>query len=338
MGRPSPAKSFFLGLLALAAWVSVYRKLEPAAQALADALPLPAGPWKEAVAFFAFEVPKILLLLMLIASGVGILRSFFTPAKTRRWLAGKRQGSATILAALVGVVTPFCSCSAVPLFLGMLTAGVPLGVTLAYLVSAPMINEVALLLLFSLAGWKIALLYLLTGLSVAIVTGLSLANLNPQHWLEPWVLSAQTKDEEDWSPTWPERLAYAWENMVAVLKKVWVWIVAGVAVGTWVHGWVPQALLERLMGPGAWWSVPAVVVLGVPLYSNAAGIVPLVSALLHKGAAIGTVLAFMMSVTALSLPEALILRQAMRLRLLALFFGTVAVGILLVGWMFNGLL
>lgn len=325
--------------LGLAAWAAVYWALEPLTQWLVFGVAGMdrAGRAGQAMAFFAYDAPKVILLLVLIAFGVGVARTFITPERSRRWLSGKRQGVATVLAACLGVFTPFCTCSAVPLFMGLLTAGVPLGVTLSYLVAAPMINEVALFLLWSIAGWKVALLYLATGLGVAITTGLILSRLKPEGWVEPWVLQAGQAQEEDWNPTWAERLDYGWDNMLAVLKKVWPWILAGVAVGAAVHGWVPREALERLMGRGAWWSVPAVVALGVPLYSNAAGMVPLVEALLAKGAALGTTLAFMMATIGLSAPEAVILRQAMRPRLLALFFGTVACGILLVGWLFNAL-
>jgi uncharacterized membrane protein YraQ (UPF0718 family) len=324
-------------LAALALWVLAWLALKPAADGLAYTLLglSPDTAWGSGLAFFIYETPKVLLLLVLIAFGVGVLRSFVTPERARRWLAGRRQGVATVLAALLGVLTPFCSCSAVPLFMGLLTAGVPLGVTLAYLVSAPLVNEVALLLLWGLAGWKVALLYLATGLGLATATGFVLMRLKPEGWVQPWVLEQLAAAEEAWDPSFAERLDYGRDNMLAVLQKVWPWIAAGVAVGAFVHGWVPQTLLERVMGREAWWSLPLVVLMGVPLYANAAGMIPLVSALLAKGAALGTVLAFMMAVIGLSAPEAVILKQVMRPRLLALFFGTVAFGILLVGYLFN---
>jgi uncharacterized protein len=268
---------------------------------------------------------------------VGIVRSFFTAERTRRILAGRRETAGSVLAALLGVVTPFCSCSAVPLFIGFVTTGVPLGVTFSFLVSAPMVNEIALALLFSLFGWKIAALYAGTGLAIAVASGLVIGRLRLESWVEPWVYRVQpgAGGPEDETLSWTDRLGRGREAVRDIVGRVWPYVVVGIAVGAGIHGYVPQDFLASFMGRGAWWSVPLAVLIGVPLYSNAAGIIPIVEALLGKGAALGTVLAFMMSVIALSLPEMVILRKVLTVRLIAVFVAVVAAGILLVGYLFN---
>ena len=290
-----------------------------------------------AVEFFLFEVPKVLLLLTAVVFGVGIVRSFFTPERTRRTLAGRRESAGNVLAALLGVVTPFCSCSAVPLFIGFVTTGVPLGVTFSFLISAPMVNEVALILLFGLFGWKVAALYLGTGLVIAIVAGWIIGRLHLEKWVEPWVYKTQTGKaaQTDERLTWNERIDYGLSAVREIVAKVWLYVVAGIAVGAGIHGYVPQDFMASIMGKGAWWSVPLAVLVGIPMYSNAAGIIPVVQALLGKGAALGTVLAFMMSVIGLSLPEFVILRKVLQPKLIATFAGIVGTGILIVGYLFN---
>ena len=281
------------------------------------------------------------MLLALIVFGVGILRTFFTPERTRLLLAGRRETTGNVLAALLGVVTPFCSCSAIPLFLGFVEAGIPLGVTFSFLVAAPMVNEVALVLLIGMFGWKVAALYLSTGLLVAIVAGWTIGRLRMERHVEAWVYDVQMAAQTAPSPaglTWTDRLQRGRQAVQEIVGKVWLFVLAGIAVGAGIHGYVPEGLMASFMGKSAWWSVPAAVVLGVPMYSNAAGIIPVVHALMEKGAALGTVLAFMMSVIALSLPEMVILRRVLRPRLIATFVGVVASGILLVGWLFNLLL
>jgi uncharacterized protein len=245
-----------------------------------------------------------------------------------------------VLAAALGVVTPFCSCSAVPLFIGFLTAGIPLGVTLSFLISAPMVNEVALALLFGLFGWKVAALYLGTGLLIAIVAGWIIGRLKLERHVEPWVYQMQMGPADVSLPslTWEDRLRAGLDAVRDIVGKVWPYVLAGIAVGAGIHGWVPESFMASIMGKGAWWSVPLAVIIGVPMYSNAAGIIPIVLALLEKGAALGTALAFMMAVIALSLPEAIILRKVLRPVLLAVFLGTVAVGIIIVGYLFNWLI
>jgi uncharacterized membrane protein YraQ (UPF0718 family) len=297
------------------------------------------GHLSSAVEFFVFETPKVLMLLVLIVFGIGIVRSFFTPEKTRKILSGKSETVGNILAALLGVVTPFCSCSAVPLFVGFVTAGVPLGVTFSFLISAPMINEIALVMLFGMFGWKVAGLYMGVGLLIAIVAGWILGRLHMEKHIEPWVFQAKMGEgAQENAMNWEDRIRYGLNAVRDIVSKVWIYVILGIAVGAGIHGYVPQDFMASFMGKGAWWSVPAAVLLGVPMYSNAAGIIPVVKALLEKGAALGTVLAFMMAVIGLSLPEAIILRNILKPKLVFTFFGIVAVGIVIIGYLFNILL
>jgi hypothetical protein len=291
-----------------------------------------------AVAFFVYEGPKVLMLLLVVVFGVGIIRSFFTPERTRRLLAGRREALGNVLGSLLGVVTPFCSCSAVPLFIGFVTTGVPLGVTFSFLIAAPMINEVALVLLFGLFGWKVAALYLGTGLVIAMVAGWVIGKLRLERWVEGWVYAttpAASAAGPEQKTSWAERFTFGRDAVKDIVGKVWPYVLAGIAVGAGIHGFVPQDLMASIMGKGAWWSVPLAVIIGIPMYSNAAGIIPIVQALLEKGAALGTVLAFMMSVIGLSLPEMIILRKVLKMPLIATFIGVVGVGILIVGYLFN---
>jgi uncharacterized membrane protein YraQ (UPF0718 family) len=323
----------------LAVWLAAYLLVFPLSELLAyRVLGLARDSHLgQTVAFFLYDAPKVLLLLVLIVFGVGIIQSFFTAERTRALLAGKRESVGNVLAALLGVVTPFCSCSAVPLFLGFVEVGIPLGVTLSFLISAPMVNEVALVLLFGLFGWKIAAMYLVTGLTVAVASGFVLGRMKLERFVEPWVYESMRRSATYES----ERLGIAGridkglESVRDVVGKVWPWVLAGIAVGALIHGYVPEGVLAGIMGKQAWWSVPAAVAIGVPMYSNAAGIIPVVEALIGKGAALGTVLAFMMAVIGLSLPEIVILRKVLRPRLIATFVGIVASGILIVGWLFN---
>ena len=328
--------------LALAAWVAAYIAIQPVSDLVTRRLLHldPATHLGSAVAFFLFEVPKVLLLLVFVVFGVGVVRSYFTPERTRAILSGKRESAGTVFAALLGVVTPFCSCSAVPLFLGFVEVGIPLGVSLSFLISAPMVNEVALVLLFGLFGWKVAAIYMSTGLAIAIAAGWIIGRMKLERWVEGWVYESTTGGAvvEEERLGFTERLEKGLEAVREVVGKVWPYMVAGIAVGAGVHGYVPEGLLAGVMGKGAWWSVPVAVVIGLPLYSNAAGIIPIVQALLEKGAALGTVLAFMMSVIGLSLPEMIILRKVLRPPLIATFAGIVAAGIMVVGYLFNAIL
>ncbi|WP_374190857.1 permease [Desulfolutivibrio sulfodismutans] len=323
----------------LVLWWLVYGQLAAVARHLTqDVFGLAAGSHAaEAVEFFLYDTPKVLMLLTLVVFGVGILRSFFTPERTRRVLAGRRESAGNVMAALLGIVTPFCSCSAVPLFIGFVTAGVPLGVTFSFLIAAPMVNEIALVLLYGLLGWKVAALYLATGLSIAMVAGWVIGKLNLENQIEDWVREMRSDPNQipDTRMPFAERIAAGLAAVRDIVGKVWVYVVLGIAVGAGIHGYVPEGFMAQIMGKGAWWSVPVAVLIGIPMYSNAAGIVPVVEALLGKGAALGTVLAFMMAVIALSLPEMVILRKVLKPRLIAAFAGVVGLGILFVGYLFN---
>ncbi len=326
-----------MGVIAAAA---IYSQLGSIAGFIThDVLRLPrAGHLGSAVEFFVFEVPKVLLLLTAVVFVIGVLRTYFTPDRARRLLAGRREASGNVLAALFGVATPFCSCSAVPLFIGFVTAGVPLGVTFSFLVAAPMVNEVALVLLFGLFGWKVAALYLTTGLIIAILAGWTIGRLRLERHVEPWVWEIESRSSADVHRTWSERVTEGRAAVREIVGKVWIYVILGIAVGAGIHGYVPTNFMASFMGRDVWWAVPFAVLLGVPMYANAAGIIPIVQALLGKGAALGTVLAFMMSVIALSLPEMIILRKVLRPRLIGAFVAIVATGILAVGYLFNTIL
>jgi hypothetical protein len=334
-------KLILLGL-GLLAWYPVYHELDPFSRWIAyEAFGIAQGSHLgEAVSFFFLDIPKVFMLLVLVIFGVGILRSFFNPERTRTILAGKREFLGDILAALLGIVTPFCSCSAVPLFIGFVEAGIPLGVTFAFLISAPMVNEIALVLLFGLFGWQIALIYMSTGLFIAILTGIVIGRLNMERGVEDWVYEirmGQTPAHLQ-QLSWLGRVDYGLYQVKEIVGRVWLYIILGIGAGAAIHGYVPEGMMATIMGKQAWWSVPAAVVIGAPLYSNAAGIIPVVQALLEKGAALGTVLAFMMSTIALSFPEAVILRKVLKPKLIAVFIGVVAVGIIMVGFLFNAIM
>lgn len=323
---------------ALAAWGALYVTLPALSRWVTyDLLALRAGTrLASAVEFFVYDTPKVLLLLILVVFAMGIVRSFFAPERTRRLMLNRGEATGSVLAALLGVVTPFCSCSAVPLFIGFVTSGVPLGVTFSFLVSAPMVNEVALVLLFGLFGWKIAALYLLTGLAVAIGSGWALGRLRLERYVEPWVLAIRsTVSDDDGRLTMEERIRAGRQAVSDIVGRVWPFVIAGLAVGAAIHGYVPEQFMASIMGRDAWWAVPVAVLVGIPMYANAAGVIPVVQALLEKGAALGTVLAFMMSVIALSLPEMMILRRVLKLPLILIFAAVVGLGILLVGYLFN---
>jgi uncharacterized membrane protein YraQ (UPF0718 family) len=338
--RPD-AWRWIAGVVALVVvWFALYSQLVPFSEWVVSLLPLERGSHLEdAIRFFVYDTPKVLMLLTLVVFAMGVVRSFFSPERTRALLAGRREGVGNVAAAGLGIVTPFCSCSAVPLFIGFVSAGVPLGVTFSFLIAAPMINEVALGLLFALLGWKVALTYLAFGLAVAIIAGWVIGRLHLEGWLEEWVRNVRSgvADLPAEDVTIVDRIKAGIEAVKDIVGRVWLWIIAGIAAGAFIHGYVPADLLAAIMGREAWWSIPAAVLLGIPMYSNAAGIIPVVEALIGKGAAIGTVLAFMMSVIALSLPEMIILRKVLTVRLIAVFIGVVGLGILAVGFLFNAL-
>jgi uncharacterized protein len=297
----------------------------------------PNTTFGEALHFFIGDVSKIFALLTIVVFVIAIIRSYFPPEKVKKYLAG-RGIVGNVLAASLGIVTPFCSCSAVPMFIGFVESGVPLGVTFSFLISAPTVNEVALILLWGLFGWKIALLYIATGLAVAIVGGVVIGRLNLERFVEEYVFQTKFNDREIANPTWHERTAAAWIYTKDLLKGIWPYIVFGIGIAAGVHGWVPVGFVARVAGPDNPFAVIIAVLLGIPLYSNAAGTIPIVQVLVAKGLPLGTALAFMMSVTAISLPELIILRKVLKPRLLAIFVGVVSVAIIFLGYLFNAIL
>jgi len=328
-------------VVAAIVWFSLYQTLIPASEAIVAALPVDrTSHLGGAIQFFLYDTPKVLMLLTGVVFVMGMINSYFTPERTRALLAGRTEGVANVMAASLGIVTPFCSCSAVPLFIGFVQAGVPLGVTFSFLISAPMVNEVALTLLFGMFGWKVALLYMGLGLSVAILAGWTIGRLKMEAYLEDWVrdMPKTSAQFEDAGVTLADRVQGGFAAVREIVGKVWPYILGGIALGALIHGYVPEDFMVSFMGKDAWWSVPLAVIIGVPMYTNAAGVIPIVQALLAKGAALGTVLAFMMSVIALSLPEMIILRKVLKIRLIATFVAVVATGILLVGFVFNAVL
>jgi len=326
----------------IALWWLVYSHLAAFSRLLTyDLMPLaPGSHLGAAVEFFFYDTPKVMMLLVLVVFGVGVIRSYFSPERTRALLAGRSLLVGNVLAALLGIVTPFCSCSAVPLFIGFVTAGVPLGVTFSFLIAAPMVNEIALGLLYGLVGWQVAALYAATGLSIAIAAGWVIGRLHLEQHVEDWVQQMTTADQGplEVQMTLRDRLVYGKDAVVEIIGRVWKYILLGIAIGAGIHGFVPEGFMASVMGRGDWWAVPLAVILGVPMYSNAAGIIPVVEALLGKGAALGSTLAFMMSVIALSLPEMVILRKVLKPRLIGVFIAVVATGILIVGYLFNMLM
>lgn len=328
--------------LAGAVWLLLYRQLIPFSEWATALFPVARHSHTgEAVAFFLYDVPKVLLLLTLIVFVTGVLRSWFSPEKTRAILSGKRQILGYPLAAGLGVLTPFCSCSSVPLFIGFVSAGIPLGVTFSFLIAGPMVGPVGLGLLFGLVGWKITAIYLVFGFTIATVAGWVMGRMGLERYLQDWVRelnAGATGGLLEERLTFVDRLKIGLEQVREILSKVWIWVVIGISIGALIHGYVPEAVMLRIMGGEAWWSVPAAIVVGVPMYTNAAGVIPIVEALLGKGAALGTTLAFMMSVIALSLPEMIILKQVLTLRLIAIFIAVVASGILATGFLFNAIL
>ncbi len=340
--KPFSFLDYTFAVVALASWWLVYRSLPQASQYITyTLLKIESGSHLgAAVEFFIYDTPKVLMLLALVVFGVGIINTYFTPDRTRHILAGKKEIVGNTLAAFLGILTPFCSCSAIPLFIGFMTAGIPLGVTFSFLIAAPMINEVAVVLLWGLLGWKIALIYAGTGLAIAIIAGWIIGQLKMEHHIADWVADVRSSDAAVFNEqmTFRDRVQAGFDSVKEIVGKIWLWIVLGIFVGALIHGYAPENFLTAIMGKGTWWSVPAAILVGVPMYSNASGMIPVVQALLGKGAALGTVLAFMMSVIALSLPEILILRKVLKMRLILTFVAIVAMGIMIVGYLFNALI
>lgn len=292
--------------------------------------------------FFVYDVPKILLLLAGMIFLITLLQTFIDVAKVRTMVERHGEGVGNLMASAFGALTPFCSCSSVPLFIGFVQAGIPLGITFSFLITSPIMNEVAFVMLVGLFGWQVALLYLVSGIMIGVVAGLILGRMNLEKYVEPMVFEIKAKARSSANPavltqslTWGERFDQAVASTYDIIRKVWLFVIIGIGIGAFIHGYIPEDALADIMGQGVWWSVPLVVILGIPLYSNATGITPVISALLGKGVALGTALAFMMSVVALSLPELIILRRVLKPRLLAIFVVVVAISITFTGYLFN---
>jgi uncharacterized membrane protein YraQ (UPF0718 family) len=332
-------KRIVISLILLVLWYLLYTNLQLIADFIVyDLFSLnKESHFAESLNFFIFETPKVLLLLSLIIFLVGVIRSFFSPEKTRKALEGKSLFTGNVLGALLGVLTPFCSCSAIPLFLGFVEAGIPIGVTFSFLIAAPMVNEIAIVLLVGMLGWKVTIIYILTGLTIAIFSGWLIGKLKLQRYVQDWVYQVKSNQQslEENKTSWKERIDLGYSTVKEIVGKIWIYILVGIAVGAGAHGYIPENYMATLMGKDAWYSVPLSILIGVPLYSNAAGIIPIVSVLIEKGASLGTALAFMMSVIGLSLPEIIILKKVLKIPMLVIFVSIVAGGILIVGYMFN---
>jgi uncharacterized membrane protein YraQ (UPF0718 family) len=330
------------GVLAVLAvvWLLLYTNLQRFADWLTYSL-LPLGRDSRlghALNFFAYDVPKILLLLTGMIFMISLLQTFIDTQKVRAAVETRGEGIGNLMASLFGAVTPFCSCSSVPLFIGFVEAGIPLGITFSFLITSPIVNEVALVMLLGLFGWRVALLYLVSGVLIGVLAGMVLGRLKLERYVEEFVYQVRSQPTASFAEenrTWLDRLEEAADKTGEIVGKVWLFVIVGIAIGAAIHGFVPEDALVSIMGEAAWWSVPVSVLLGVPLYANAAGVIPIVNALLGKGAALGTALAFMMSVVALSLPELIILRKVLKPRLLVIFTGVVATSILMTGYLFN---
>ena len=329
----------WIGLSLIALWVVVYTQLQTVVDFSIDTLlKLPKGEHlTETIRFFAFETPKVFLLLFLVIFAVGVLRSWVTPERVRNVLKGKSEFAGNLMASFLGIITPFCTCSAIPLFLGFVEAGIPLGVTFSFLVAAPMINEVAVILLFGLFGWQVSAIYISTGLLIAITSGWILGRLRMEKYVADWVFSIRAQQHPNFETklNFEARLRFGYEAVHETLGKIWIYIMLGIAVGAGAHGYIPENYLSVVMSGTNWYSVPLAILIGVPLYSGAAGIIPIVSVLIEKGVSLGTVLAFMMSVIGLSLPEVIILKKVLKLPLILTFVGVVSTGIVIVGYVFN---
>lgn len=326
-------------ILLIALWFLIYLNLERLSAIVYSTTGLSSikDGYARSIEFFIYEVPKVLMLLTLIVFVMGIIRTYFSPEKTRALLEKKSLFLGNILASVLGIFTPFCSCSAIPLFIGFVEAGIPLGVTLSFLIAAPMINEIAVILLFGLFGWKTAIIYITTGLFIAIISGFIIGKLKLERFVEPWVYEIKSNKQEigDDKITFNDRIDSGYLAVKDIVGKVWLYIVIGVGVGSFAHGYVPEDFMAEFMGKSSWWAVPLSVLIGIPLYSNAAGIIPVVQVLIEKGASLGTALAFMMAVIGLSLPEAIILKKVLKLQMIFIFFGIVGIGIMIVGYIFN---
>lgn len=337
-------------LLGLAVWTLLYIQLDRLARWFTYTLLgfAKGGHLAGAIEFFVADAPKVLMLLVLITFIVGITRTFLTPERIRAMLSGRKGTYGYVLAAILGVPTPFCSCSAIPLFLGFLQSGIPLGITMSFLISCPVVNEVALAMLYGMYGWKIATLYAVLGMTKAVISGMLIARMRPERFLESWVAELQSNAEQgsddaldqeaSCALTWSDRVDSGTTAVKEILAGTWHYLVGGIALGAAIYGYIPVAFVSQYMGKEAWWNVPVAVILGLPLYASAVGVMPIVQAVLAKGAALGTALAFMMSVIGISIPELVMLRKVIKMPLIWLFVGFVTLGIVIVGYIFNALL
>lgn len=334
-------RSWTIVAAAAIVWIVLYNFIQPFADWLSyGLLALPQDSHLgESLAFFFYDVPKLFLLLGGMIFVITLFQTFIDTQKVRAMVEKRGEGVGNVMAAMFGAITPFCSCSSMPLFIGFVQAGIPLGITFSFLITSPLMNEVAFVLLIGLFGWKVAGLYLLSGLTIGIVSGLILGRMKLERYVEGFVYDikprANTQVAFEEKLTWTERISRAWDSTREIVGKVFWFVIIGIGIGAFIHGFVPQDALTGIMGKSAWWSVPASVLVGIPLYSNAAGIIPIVSALIDKGASLGTVLAFMMSVVGLSLPEAIILRRVLKPQLIAIFIGVIGVAIIVTGYLFN---
>ena len=295
----------------------------------------PGTTMGDAVNFFVYDSIKIFLMLIVIIFGVSILRSYFPAERTKKILSHKREFYGNIMAALLGTVTPFCSCSAVPVFIGFIESGVPLGITFSFLIASPMVNEVAVIMLWGLLGWKITAIYISSGLVIAIIGGYLIGKFKLEHLVQDYVYEMKVGDTEIIEQSFVERLQYARSYTKEIVKKIWMYVIAAIALGGFIHGYAPEDFLAQYAGKDNIWAVPMAVLIGVPLYSNAAGVIPIVTALIQKGMSLGTALAFMMAVTALSFPEMIILRNVLKPKLIAIFIAVLTISIIFTGYLFN---
>ncbi len=343
---PGKARYVVVAVVALALWWIVYSGIVPLSQWIAyDVLSLEKGsPLGDSVEFFFYDTAKILLLLVLMVYVIAWLRAGMHVERVRNYLMGKGRGIGYFLGAGFGAVTPFCSCSSIPLFLGFTTARIPLGITMSFLITSPLINEIAVVLLWGLLGWKFTVIYVMVGMIAGIIGGMIMDAIRAERWLQPFLLDAMKN-----APAQPEgiqagqtprigfleRHAFAYSETSSIFRRVWLWVLVGVGLGALLHGFVPQAWFTENLGAGQWWSVPLAVAVGIPLYTNVTGIIPIMESLLLKGLPLGTTLAFCMSTVAASLPEVLMLKQVMSWKLLAVFLGILLVIFTFIGWFFN---
>lgn len=330
-------------LVLTALWLLAYNNLQAFADWLTYSLLSldPASHFGSALNFFIYDVPKILLLLGGLIFLITLVQTFINAERVRELVSKRGVGVGNLMAAMFGVLTPFCSCSSVPLFIGFVEAGIPLGITFSFLIASPIMNEVAFVMLMGMFGWEVAALYLISGITIGVVTGMILGRMKLERYVEGFVYEIKSGSSGPKPQmlaeklTWVDRFERAADSTRDILKKVWLFVVIGIGIGAFIHGFVPEDALTSIMGADSWWSVPVAVLIGIPLYSNAAGVIPIVSAMLGKGAALGTALAFMMSVVALSLPEIIILRRVLKPRLIAIFIAVVAISIMITGVLFN---